>query len=72
MKLSLLVPEAYLDSHCRIGQGAACCRYLLASGDGIECGKVQPDFRAQIDARVHRMTAKRNNCSGPPAFSRSS
>lgn len=55
-----------LKEICRMGQGSACCRYLLADGDGIHCGKLVSIWARQIDDRVRRgmFNAIGNNCEG--------
>ena len=60
------IEREHLLSVCRLGQGAACCRYIIVSGSGIECAKGSP-LQAGLDART-KMTAKGDNCSGPPDF----
>lgn len=63
-----MLEKPYLDDVCRIGQGAACCRYLVGTPDkGIQCGKLT-SLRRTIDQRVRQdaMTAKGNNCEGLP------
>jgi len=53
---------------CQVGQGAACCRYLLlAAHDGWRCGKLT-DFKAYFDRRVTEgtITAQGDNCPGYP------
>lgn len=49
---------------CRIGQGAECCRYLIAGASGLECGKVNPSIKSRIDERADKMNAKGDNCEG--------
>ena len=58
-----------LDEHvktvCKIGQGAACCRYLTAGGGGFSCAKFTslregPDERA----KDKKMNALGDNCGG--------
>lgn len=56
----------HLRNVCRIGQRAACCRYVVA-GKKIACAKGS-DLQHVIDARVERMSAQSDNCSGPPIF----
>lgn len=57
-----------LKDVCRMGQGSACCRYLLVDGDGIHCGKLAPVWARQVDDRVKRgvFVANGNNCEGIP------
>jgi hypothetical protein len=51
-----------------MGQGSACCRYLLVDGDGIHCGKLAPVWARQVDDRVKRgvFVASGDNCEGIP------
>jgi len=55
-----------LKEICKIGQGAACCRYLIADADGIHCAKLDLGMADQIESRVARglFTAKGDNCPG--------
>lgn len=63
------VPREELKTLCRIGEGAACCRYLAADAGGMECLK-HTRLRATVDARVAAgtFTAQGDNCPGknPP------
>lgn len=54
----------HIEKRCKIGQGAACCKYPLMSAHGWTCGKLDPSLKAQIDARASRMKAKGDNCEG--------
>jgi hypothetical protein len=57
-------PSDYWARHvCKIGQGAATCRYLTVGADGWHCAKADLRLMAQIDARDN-MTAKADNCTG--------
>jgi hypothetical protein len=72
----------YVKGVCKIGEGAACCRYLLMGTQGFECGKHQTwqvkslagdgaeNVKALMDARVAAgtMVAQGDNCDGflPP------
>lgn len=60
-----IVPLEYTKSVCHIGEGHACCRYLVASGDGFECAK-DSSLAPTIDARVASgsFTARGDNCPG--------
>lgn len=53
---------------CLIGQGEACCRYLLGDGAGFHCAKHQPDVAWIIAERqaAGTMIAKGDNCDGFP------
>lgn len=52
---------------CKIGQGAECCRYLMAGGSGFECAK-KTSLAEVLDARVETgsMAARGDNCPGLP------
>lgn len=61
-----MIEKPYLDDVCRIGQNAACCRYLVVHPDkGFQCAKLTT-LRGVIDARVARMSAQGDNCAGLP------
>lgn len=59
--------DDYARDTCAIGQGAACCRYLLMGAKGWECGK-HSSLKATIDQRVAlgTMNAQSDNCDGFP------
>lgn len=61
--MSVAVEKAYATDTCKIGQGAACCRYLVVGSLGLECAKLTP-LRDVLDARVGQMSAKGDNCDG--------
>lgn len=56
----------HLRQVCRMGQGSACCRYLVGDGDGIHCGKLDRACKDEIDRRVVAglFTAIADNCHG--------
>lgn len=54
----------FLADTCKVGQGAACCRYVTMSAGGWECGKADPAIRHAIDQRAGSMKAKGDNCPG--------
>lgn len=61
--------DDYVRSTCKIGQGAACCRYLLMDLAGWNCAKTVADggtVRALLDKRVALGTinARGDNCEG--------
>jgi hypothetical protein len=60
-----LIPDDTLHSICKIGQGKACCRYVIAGPGGIECAK-HTDLRNLLDKRVAAGTfvAQGDNCAG--------
>ena len=57
--------EEVIRTVCKIGQGAACCRYLTIGGNGWSCEKLTAMGRAidEPDSRA-RMTAQSDNCEG--------
>lgn len=60
--------STHLKEICRIGQGAACCRFIVGDGDGLHCAKLAPEWAVQINVRhiAGTMTAKGDNCPGKP------
>ena len=58
-----LIPAEHVKAICKIGQGAECCRFLVAAERGFECAK-HSDLHEAIQARVEFMTAKGDNCEG--------
>jgi hypothetical protein len=50
---------------CKIGQGNACCRYLVIGAQGFECVR-DTEMKVYLDARVamETMVARGDNCSG--------
>ena len=60
--------NAHVRDVCRIGQGHACCRYLIVGPAGFCCEKGGA-LATVIDARVfaEMMTARGDNCDGQPA-----
>lgn len=61
--MSALITKEYAVETCKIGQGAACCRYVVAGAQGLECAKLS-SLRGAIDRRVGSMVAKGDNCEG--------
>ena len=61
--MSEILTREYVLETCKLGQGAACCRYLVAGAEGFECAKLG-SLRAGIDRRVGIMVAKGDNCEG--------
>ena len=61
--------NAHVRDICKIGQGHAYCRYLLAGPAGFECGKLDLAARAYLDGRVRAetFTARGDNCGGKSA-----
>lgn len=67
--MSNIIPEDHLETVCRIGQRAACCRYIvreLATTGPYECAKHVQVLREQIDRRhaAGSMVARGDNCEG--------
>lgn len=59
--------EDHILNVCRIGQDAACCRYLTIDPNGWACER-QTELAAVIDQRVAAglFTARSVNCAGFP------
>ena len=57
--------QNHVRNVCKIGKGAACCRYLAGDGQGMACVKHHAAARV-VDARVAAgtMGARGNNCDG--------
>lgn len=55
----------YVETVCKMGQGEACCRYLIVH-NGLQCAKLDPGLSAMILARVLEGTfkSKGDNCEG--------
>lgn len=60
------IPDAVVSTTCKFGQGQKTCRYLLLSGLGFNCAKMNPDMKSMLDNRVAAgsMHAHGDNCSG--------
>lgn len=56
----------YIKQVCKIGQGAACCKYLGGGVDGLECLKINPAFKGVIDEDWTKTqhVAQGDNCEG--------
>lgn len=67
-----LLSPVTVRSLCGMGEGEACCSFLLAGADGFECAKAPGNegFRRTLESRraAGTMVAKADRCSGPPAF----
>lgn len=61
-----LIPKPMLKAVCKIGQGADCCRYIVADGNGLACAKHVPELVEQITVRVNAgaFIARSDNCEG--------
>jgi hypothetical protein len=65
------ITKEYLTVVCKMGQGKACCRYIIVDPDkGIICGKDDPSIKLVLDKRVPRMTAQGDNCEGWDSYQR--
>jgi hypothetical protein len=62
------IPENMLTETCKIGQRSACCRFIVASGEGIQCAKLDATLAKQINESVTAglFTAQGDNCEGLP------
>jgi hypothetical protein len=58
----------HLYDVCRLGQGPACCRYIIGDGNGLHCGKLAKALKALVDKSVEAgtMNARGDNCAGKP------
>ena len=63
--MSISIDREQLEKICLMGQGNACCRYILGGRDGITCGK-HTSLRETIDYKVAAgtFTARGDNCEG--------
>ena len=57
-----------IENICKIGQGAACCKYLVVGGNGFECMKTDLDNKKVVDDNWahHEHVAQGDNCDGLP------
>ncbi len=55
----------HVKNVCKIGQGNACCRYLMVGAGGFECAK-RTSLQVTLDMRVYNdtMVAQGDNCEG--------
>ena len=61
--MSKIIDNERLKKICKMGQGASCCRYMTADGEGIKCAK-NTSWARIIDERIATMTTKSDNCEG--------
>lgn len=56
----------YIKEVCKIGQGAACCKYLVGGKNGFECMRVNPANKFVIDKNweTTEHVAQGDNCEG--------
>ena len=59
------IADEHVKAVCKIGQGAACCRYLTMGPDGFGCEKFT-QLAGVIDGKVERGTYSSvgDNCDG--------
>lgn len=57
--------QGWVQDVCKMGQGAACCRYLAVDAKGFCCLRLT-DAKAMLDERVAMgtMHARSDNCTG--------
>ncbi len=60
------IEKNHLKSVCKFGGGSSTCRFLVIAGD-FKCTKGS-GLHQTIEARAETMTAKGDNCGGPPDF----
>ena len=60
--------SSHVEEICKVGQGAACCRFLVGGAEGLRCAKLYPELAEQIERRhaVGAMIARGDNCPGKP------
>lgn len=63
-------PDEVVATKCLPGRGAKSCAYLMHDGQGWACGKESERLVAQVRERlaIGVMTARGDNCSGPPNY----
>lgn len=59
------IPKTFVVETCKMGQMAACCRYLAVGKNGFCCLK-HGEHHAYLDRRVENedMNARGDNCVG--------
>jgi hypothetical protein len=60
----MTIDKKHIEEVCRRGQGAQCCKYLVAGAGGFECGKLDATLRQTIDWASKTYTARADNCPG--------
>lgn len=60
-----VVLKDHVKNVCKLGQGNACCRYLVIGANGLECMK-KTEMKEYLDSRVksETMIARGDNCDG--------
>jgi len=56
--------SGWLRDTCKVGAGAACCRYVTMGAAGWGCAKVDATLKRAIDQRAASMKAQGDNCEG--------
>lgn len=61
----VFIDDDWAKDTCKLGQGAACCRYLTIGANGWSCEK-HSTLHFLLDARVESGTinARGDNCEG--------
>ena len=65
----MTTPGDFVERVCKLGQGHACCRYLVVDPhQGLQCIKLDAQFKRALDERVAMglMVARGDNCEGMP------
>lgn len=64
--MSSIIDTDHLWNVCKVGQSAACCRYVVAGANGVRCAKHDKEMKTLIDERVaaKTFTARGDNCEG--------
>ena len=60
-----MIPDDYVKDTCKLGQGGACCAYLMGGPNGLECAKgthIERVIATRLAAGT--MNAKGDNCDG--------
>lgn len=66
----IALDNKYIKEVCKIGQVHDCCRYLIGGEVGLQCAKLEPELKVQLDERVNRktITARGDNCEGKSMY----
>lgn len=65
--IAILLTRDQAVNKCHAGQHASCCRYLVLTTAGFECGFVVPSMRKLLDERAASgtMMARSGPCADP-------
>jgi hypothetical protein len=67
MREPITVSPRHAERICKIGQGRMTCSFLAVTGSSFKCLK-DSGMELSTEAREKTMTARGDNCSGPPDF----